>query len=107
MKIVPDEMTTKMVDAGMEHTGDPCWPDDVRKAYRAMLAAYTLDEAAVVETMARTVMHSSRDNLDNKMLEFMGINRDDLTWEKTAGDWRERYRTAARAALAALRAMEG
>lgn len=31
------EPTEEMVWAGFEHTGDPCWQDDVKKAYRAMI----------------------------------------------------------------------
>lgn len=37
--IVPIEPTEKMVEAGFQHTGDPCWHEDVARAYRAMLAA--------------------------------------------------------------------
>lgn len=39
LAIVPIEPTEKMVEAGFQHTGDPCWHEDVARAYRAMLAA--------------------------------------------------------------------
>lgn len=31
------EPTESMVDAGMEHVGDPCWRENVKMAWRAMI----------------------------------------------------------------------
>ncbi|CAH1656772.1 hypothetical protein CHELA1G11_11168 [Hyphomicrobiales bacterium] len=38
-RLVPEEPTQEMIDIGMDHTADPCWPDRLVKAYKAMLAA--------------------------------------------------------------------
>lgn len=38
-KAVPLDPTDEMVEAGFEHTGDPCWHENIKAAYRAMLAA--------------------------------------------------------------------
>jgi hypothetical protein len=38
-KLVPITPTEDMADAGMAHTADPCWKENVKDAYRAMLAA--------------------------------------------------------------------
>ncbi len=37
--VVPKEPTEAMLEAGFVHTGDPCWLEDVAKAYRAMVSA--------------------------------------------------------------------
>lgn len=37
--VVPVEPTPAMISAGWKHTADPCWPEDVAKCYRAMIAA--------------------------------------------------------------------
>jgi len=37
--ICPREPTDKMAEAGFEHTGDPCWQDNVKEAWRAMCDA--------------------------------------------------------------------
>ncbi len=34
--IMPREPTDLMAEAGMPFTGDPCWQDDVKRAWRAM-----------------------------------------------------------------------
>lgn len=40
------EPTEAMCEAGFEHTGDPCWPKDVGKAWRAMIDAALSSEAS-------------------------------------------------------------
>ncbi len=39
LMIVPKEPTEAMLEAGFVHTADPCWIEDVAKAYRAMVSA--------------------------------------------------------------------
>ena len=29
--------TDSMIEAGFQHTGDPCWPENVKDAWRAMI----------------------------------------------------------------------
>lgn len=37
--VVPLVPTEAMLEAGFVHTADPCWIEDVAKAYRAMVSA--------------------------------------------------------------------
>lgn len=38
------EPSDQMAEAGFQHTGDPCWPENVKEAWRAMI-----DEALKTE----------------------------------------------------------